>query len=374
MRITQVNKYYWPPHLGGIEHSLNILASGLASRGHDVRALVANEGRRTVTERIDGVEVVRIGRLFAAASTPVALGMRAAIRRERERAEVLHMHFPYPWGEVSWLAADCDVPTVLTYHSDIVRQRRLLALYRPFLERMLERVDRIIVGAPTMIDNSPFLRPHAEKCRVVPFAIETERYEPTAELLARARRLRDAHDRPIVLFVGRLVYYKGAEVLVRAMPSFDADVVVIGTGPLEAPLRALAEELGVAERLHLVGRVSDEDLAAWYRAADVFCLPSVAPTEAYGLVQLEAHASGTPVISTNLPTGVPWVNQHGETGLVVEPGDADGLAAAIATLLGDDALRAQMGARARERVMQEFTIPTLLDRVIAVYDDAMGGA
>lgn len=372
MRVTLLNKYFWPPHIGGIEHSLHILASGLTGLGHEVRALVANEAPSRVTERIDGVEVVRLARLLALSSTPVAPGMPLAIRRERGRADVIHLHFPYPWGELAWLFANPGVPAVLTYHADIVRQKRLLSLYRPFLKRVLKRVDRIIVGAPTMVEGSEFLRPHADKCRVVPFAIEVDRYEPTDATLARASDLRAAFQRPVVLFVGRLVYYKGVDVLVRAMTGFDADVVMIGTGPLRTGLAALADELGVSDRLHFVDKVDDAELAAWYRAADLFCLPSVARTEAYGLVQLEAHVSGIPVVSTDLPTGVPWVNQHGETGLVVAPGDPVALADALQTLLDDDETRKRMGARARERVLAEFTIPVMLDRIVAVYAEARG--
>ena len=373
MRVTFLNKYYWPPHLGGIEHHLSMLASGLAKRpGMAVEAIVANEGRETVRESVDGVHVTRMGRTFAYASTPVAWGMSAAIREAatgEHRAGVFHLMFPYPWGEMAWLAAGSPGPAVLTYHSDIVRQRLLGAAYRPVLERVLRRVDRIIVGSPPMLENSEVLVPFADKCRVVPFGIATERFEPTPATLARAAALRVQHARPVVLFVGRLIYYKGVDVLVRAMAGVDADLVMIGRGPLEAELRALAQAEGMADRMTFVPPVDDAELAAWYRAADVVCLPSVARSEAYGLVQLEAHASGTPVVSTDLPTGVPWVNVHGETGLVVPVGDAAALGGALAMLLTDRALRARMGARARERALVDFGIERMVERTLAVYDE-----
>jgi glycosyltransferase involved in cell wall biosynthesis len=375
MRVTFLNKYYHPPHLGGIEHHLAMLSSGLAARpGLRVQAIVANEAKETVREVVDGVEVLRLGRLFAYASTPVATGMATAIRAAvtgPERADLFHLMFPYPWGETSWLRAGAPGPSVLTYHSDIVRQRYLGAAYRPILKRVLERVDRIIVGSPPMMEHSEALAPFADKCRVVPFGIEAERFAPTPETLERADALRSAHDRPIVLFVGRLIYYKGAEVLVRAMRDVDADLVMIGRGPLETDLRALATASGIEKRVTFVAPVDDEELAAWYRAAAVFCLPSVARSEAYGLVQLEAHASGTPVVCTDLPTGVPWVNRDGETGLVVPVGDAEALASALRKLLTDDALRASMGARARERVLESFTIEKMVDSTLAVYDEVL---
>ncbi|HSQ21757.1 MAG TPA: glycosyltransferase, partial [Coriobacteriia bacterium] len=287
MRVTMLNKYY-PPHLGGIEYHLRDLAVELASRGHEVRAIVANEGRERVVETIDGVTVTRLPRAFAYASTPVAFGMKTAIVAESARADapdVFHLHFPYPWGEVSWLAARggrgalsgwrprLDVPAVLTYHSDIVRQRFLGAAYEPFLRRLLDRVDLVIASSPNMVEHSPHLSRIAAKCRVVPFGIHVDRFAATPARVARAAELRAPYSRPIVLFVGRLIYYKGADVLVRAMARVDADLVMIGSGPLRGDLGQLATSLGIADRVHFVEPVAADDLAAWYHAADVFCLP-----------------------------------------------------------------------------------------------------
>jgi len=375
VRVAFINKYFYPPHLGGIEHHLSMLSTGLASRpGIQVDAIVANEGPETVREFVNGVEVLRLGRMFAYASTPVATGMPAAIRASvtgPDRADLFHLMFPYPWGEVSWLRAGAPGPSVLTYHSDIVRQRYLGAAYAPLLRRALQRVDRIIVGSPPMIGGSEALAPFADKCRVVPFGIETDRFEPTPATLARAEELRAGHVRPVVLFVGRLIYYKGVEFLVRAMSEVDADLVLIGRGPLEEDLRALAAASGITDRVTFVPPIDDAELAAWYRAADVFCLPSVARSEAYGLVQLEAHASGTPVVSTDLPTGVPWVNVHGQTGLVVPPGNQHALAAALREILADDTARERMGAFARQRALEEFTVPKMVERTLAVYDEVL---
>ena len=379
MRVTLLNKYYYPPHLGGVETYLQTLAEALAARSDmQVSAIVSNESGETVRETVGGVDVLRLGRAFAAASTPVAFGMTGAIRaaaRGSERADVFHFQFPYPWGDWAWQRAGSPGPMVVTYHSDIVRQRFLGALYRPIMGRLLRRADRIIVASPPMVDSAA-LKPYAAKCRVVPFGIRPERYEATPERLERAAAIRGRHAAPIVLFVGRLIYYKGVDVLVRAMAGFDADVVLVGSGPLEGELRELAASLGVADRLTIVPPLDDEALTAHFLAADVFCLPSVARSEAFGIVQLEAHICGTPVVSTNLPTGVPWVNQNGETGLIVPPGDPSALAEALARLLTDDALRARLGARARERVLERFTVETMVAGTLSVYDEVLheGGA
>lgn len=369
MRVTMVNKYY-PPHLGGIEFHMRDLATALAARGHDVRAIVANEGDSVVRETLDGVEVIRMARAFAYASTPVVPGMAHAINVESRHAgapDVFHLHFPYPWGEVAWLRAKVAQPTVLAYHSDIVRQKALLAAYSPILNRVLDRVDVVLASSPNMVEHSPYLAKIADKCRVIPYGIHVERYADTPNLLARAAELRAGHSRPIVLFVGRLVYYKGPEVLMRAMADVDADLVLIGWGPLLKQLKQIAADSGISDRVTFVDPVDDDELAAWYHAADVFCLPSVARSEAYGLVQLEAHASGTPTVSTTLTTSVPFVNQDGVTGLTVPPGDASTLAEALATLVADESLRKRLGNQARERAVADFTIDRMVDRTLDVY-------
>lgn len=369
-----VNKYY-PPHLGGIEFHMRDLAEALATREHvQVSAIVSNESSERAEETINGVSVTRLPRAFAAASTPVAPGMRSAIRsaaRGESPSDLFHLHFPYPWGEVAWLQARTGVPTVLTYHSDIVRQKLALAAYRPWLERVLDRVDLIIASSPNMVEHSEFLNPRADKCRIIPFGIHTERFDDTSELLAHAEQLRQSHARPIVLFVGRLVYYKGADVLVRAMEDVDADLVIVGTGPLEGELREFCVAHSMSERVTFLGPQSDSDLAAWYRAADVFCLPSVARSEAFGLVQIEAHAAGTPVVSTDLTTGVPFANEHGVSGLTVPVGDVRALAEALNRLVGDAGLRERLGAQARQRARTRFSVGRMTEDTLDLYAEAI---
>lgn len=375
MRVTMVNKYY-PPHLGGIEYVMRDLAEGLVEHeGASVRVLVSNNGPERVSETINGVEVERFPRLFEKASTPVPRGLGRAIAAEAKRTpppDVMHLHFPYPFGEVAWYLRNPGLPTVLTYHSDIVRQETALALYRPLLERVLDRVDLIVAASPQMIEHSPFLAPRAEKCRLVTYGVPVERQADTPETLARAAAIRAEHGgRKIVLFVGRLVYYKGADVLVDAMADVDADLVLVGSGPLEPALREAATRHGIGERVTFLPPQPEAELAALYHAADVFALPSVARSEAFGLVQVEAMAAGTPVVSTTLPTGVPFVNRNGVTGLTVTPGDVAELAAALARILGDDTLRARFGEAARLRAYDEFTIPRMCEGYASVYREAV---
>lgn len=373
MRVTMLNKYY-APHLGGIEHHMHDLALGLADRGVDVSAVVANEGRELVTDVYEGIPVTRLPRAFAYASTPVAAAVRSTLRARQnspEPPDIVHLHSPYPWGEISWLSADMNVPSVLTYHSDIVRQKFLGAAYRPWLERVLDAADLIIAGSPNMVEHSAVLSSRADKCRVVPYGIDVTRFDDTPRARERATALRAFHSRPIVLFVGRLVYYKGVDILLRAAEHLEVDVVLIGAGPLEGPLREWVSAHGMADRVTFLPPQPDAELAAWYRAADVFCLPSVARSEAFGLVQIEAQASGTPVISTDLPTGVPFANLDGVTGLTVPVGDVPAMQEALSNLLGDDELRARLAAGALERSRRDFTVARMVDETLEVYREAI---
>ncbi len=381
LRVTMVNKYYSPPHLGGVETVVRNLSEGLVEyAGAQVRALVSNEGLRRVEETIGGVDVIRLPRQLTVSSTPLAVGMGRALRDEMrreaaggiERPDVINLHSPYPWGELSFLWAHPMTPCVALYHSDIVRQKRLLAAYTPFLERFLDRVDLIVTSSPNMVRSSQFLAPRAEKCRVVPFGLPNRYLTATPAVLERAAELRAVHaGRKIVLFVGRFVYYKGVDVLVRAMASVDADLVLIGRGPLESRLRELVAASGVTSRVTFVAPPDDAELCAWYRAADVFCLPSVARSEAFGLVQIEAHAAGTPVVSTQLPTGVPYANLDGVTGLIVPPGDAPALGEALTRLLSNDELRTRLGKQAQTRALREFTVPRMVKNTVDVYEEAI---
>jgi rhamnosyl/mannosyltransferase len=260
---------------------------------------------------------------------------------------------------------------VATYHSDIVRQQTALKLYRPLLDRFLDDIDHVFVTSPRLLKHSEHLAPYREKASVVPPSIDLDDYDrydgPRVNLPGDPTR-------PTLLFVGRLNYYKGVEYLIDAMPSVEADLLVAGTGDRRDALEIRAARTGVSDRVHFLGYVEEERLHACYDRADVFVLPSVEPSEAFGIVQLEAMAYRTPVVNTALPTGVPWVSQHGETGLTVPPRDADALAEAITTLLEDPTRRRRYGSQARARIERRFGRERLLETTNARYRALVEGA
>lgn len=373
MNILMVNKYY-PPLVGGIEFHVRDLSEALVAAGHNVRVLVCNETKEYKEEIINGVEVIRLPRDFEKASTPVSWGFKGALESFARDADIVHFHFPYPFGEFEWLRtkAHKTVPYVVTYHTDIVRQKVALALYTPFLNRLLDGARLIMASSPQVIQYSKFLKPREAKCRQVNFGLPVESIAHDAQAQKRAQELRASlGDRPIVLFVGRLVYYKGVEVLIDAMADVDAEFVVVGRGPLHDSMLERATALGVESRLHIIDFAEDEELHAWYHAADVLALPSVLPSEAFGLVQIEAHAAHTPVVSTLLESGVPYANLDEVTGFSVEVASAPALAEGLNKLLLDDALRERLGRQAQERALSEFTIDHMVNHVEAVYREAL---
>ncbi len=377
MRILHLYKDYYPV-LGGIENHIRLLAEVQAALGHDVTVLVTNLGARTAVEQVGGVRVIKAGRLATVARAPISLDFPRLLARQRP--DVAHLHFPYPFGEVSHLFLGRARRTVITYHSDVVRQKGWLRLYRPLLWRVLRRADRIVATSPKYVESSPFLRPLADRCTVIPLGIDLARFQADRSAEARDIRARfctplptgDAPD-PLILFVGLLRYYKGLSILLQAMTDIHARLLVIGEGPMAGEWKRMANDLGLNGRVFFLGEIANEQLPAFYQAADMFVLPATQRSEAFGLVQVEAMASGLPIISTEVGTGTSWVNQHGETGLVVPPGDVQALALAIRTLLADPARRRQMGQRGRERANRDFSRDVMADRVLALYEELLAG-
>lgn len=374
MRILHLYKAY-PPVTGGIENTVELLAEAQALLGHEVTVIVSASGPITQRGERHGVRVLRLGRLAELASTPLCLGLPLALLGRR--ADIAHLHAPFPPAEVAQWLFGRSRRTVITWHSDVVRQKRILQLYAPLLRRVLAKADQVFPTSAAYLERSPFLREVAPRCQVIPLGIRLEPFltpEP-----GRVARLRldwgvapDGQFRPIVLFVGRLRAYKGIGFLLAAMARLDAHLVIVGDGPEAGHLRAQARDLGVSDRVIFAGHLSDRDLPAAYHAADAFVLPSHLPSEAFGLVLVEAMASGLPVVCAELGTGTTEVVQDGETGLVVPPADSGALAAALGRLLGDEALRQRLGQAGRRRAEAQYSAPVYVGRTMQAYEDVLG--
>lgn len=372
LSVLHVYKDFHPPVLGGIEQHLNLLCRTLRP-GIDARVLVSASGQpHTRLEVVDGVPVWRSAEYLRVASAPICPWMPLHFRRLR--ADLYHFHFPNPTGDVSYWASGVRAPYVVTYHSDIVRQSTILPLYRPFQSRLLERAAAILVTSPHYLTTSEPLQPHRDRCHVVPLGIDLARFDSRPDIEARAAEWRQRMRGPFVLFVGRLRYYKGLDVLFHAARELGLPVAVVGNGPYETVLRSLHRELELEDRVFFLGSLSEFDLLAIYRAATVGVLPSTARSEALGLSMIEAMASGLPVVCTELGTGTSFVNQHEVTGLVVPPRDPAALAAALQRIAADPELAGRMGRAGRARAHAEFSHQVMASRVRATYERIVAGA
>lgn len=366
-RVLHIYKDYYPPVMGGVEATINILAEGCRDE-FDTAVLVNSGSRESFHETINGVSVTRVGEWGRFASAPFSPAFVNAMRREAARADILHFHHPNPTGDLARFLTRPIAAAVMTYHSDVVRQQRAMAVYGPLQNWQMTHCDVIMPTSPNYMESSPWLQRHRDRCRVVPLGIPMQPLESTPAVARRAAELRAQFPgEKLTLFVGRLRYYKGLEYLLKAAPHFHGQIILAGTGPMAADLAALAGELGIGGRVHFLGDVPEQEKIAWYHAADVFCLPSHLRSEAFGLSQLEAMACGTPVVCCDVPSGVPFVNKNGESGLVVPTENPEALGAALQQILSDDALRERLGAGAFARARREFTAEKMCERVKDVY-------
>jgi glycosyltransferase involved in cell wall biosynthesis len=363
--VLQIGKFY-PPHMGGIETHLETLCQELAGR-FDVSVIASNHQAGRAAEVRHGIPVTRLATPFSITSAPVNPALAGAIRARNP--DLVHIHLPHPGGVLGLLASRYRGRVVVTYHSDVVRQKIMGAIFTPFLYRLLDAARVVVATSEGYIDSSPVLQRYRARCRVVPYGIPLGNQDDLVR--ARAAAIRAQFGARLVLGVGRFVYYKGFEYAIRAMRDVDAHLLLVGDGPLGASLAREAAACAVSSKVTFLGEIQNDDMGPWFAAADVLVLPSIARSEAFAIVQLESMAAGTPVVNTNLPSGVPWVSQHGVTGLTVPPGDAGALAAAVNRLLDDAPLRKQLGAAGQDRVRREFTADIMGRRIAAIYDEVL---
>ncbi len=365
LRVLHVGKFY-PPHRGGMESHLQTLCKKL-TKLVDLTVLVSNTASQSVAEEIDGFRLRRLGRVAEVAATSLCPGLIAELRQSD--ADIVHLHLPNPAAVLAYLVSGQRGKLVITYHSDVLRQRLLAACFQPFLKRILNGSAAIIAASPNYVESSSVLRQYRKRCTIVPFGIDFDGFDSVdASMVAKVRR---TYGDRMVIAVGRMVSYKGFQHLIEAMALIDAHLVLIGDGPLRASLQQLVERLGISAKVSI--RTGVEDLAPFYHAAQLFVLPSIARTEAFGIVQLEAMACSKPVVNTNLASGVPFVSPDGVTGRTVSPGNTLELASAIAQLLDDDGLRRRLGIAARQRVEKEFSAAVMVSRTMQVYQDITAG-
>lgn len=365
IKVLHLGKYY-PPFRGGIETHLKSLCE--ESLAYDIEPVVyvANHLSGEAKELINGVKVNRFPVMIPIAGAPFCFGLSKEI--QKIRPDIVHLHHPHPGAIFSFLLSGIKAPAVLTYHSDIVRQKFLNSFFTPFLSQVLKRCVKIIATSPDYASSSVTLRPHLHKTEVIPLGnplnLEASK---SPEVDAFASELKNKYGAPLTLSVGRLIYYKGFEYAIRAIKDTEANLLIIGQGPLLNSLKKEVHELGVQDRVFFLGGLTDEQMCGAYKACDIYLMPSIARSEAFGLVQLEAMSFGKPVINTKLDSGVPYVSLDNLTGLTVPPRNSSALASAINKLLGDRKLLETFGKAAKLRADSEFSPKLMAQRTCDLY-------
>ncbi len=368
MRVLHIYKDYYPPTCGGIEISIHRMIEATRDACEEIAVLICSRKRKSEFAEVEGTPVFKAGEWGRFLSAPVSPYFPYWLKQVR--ADILHYHLPNPTAVISHLLVRPRGKVVVHYHSDIVRQKRWMKLYGPFQDRFLAMADQIIVTSPNYLKSSEILQPYRQKCSIVPFGVSLTRFSPSYEVEDLAQVIRRRYGMNLVLFVGILRYYKGLHVLIDAMERVEGKLLIVGDGPLLPELISYAQQKNYADRIVFLGQV--ESVTPYYYAADVFCLPSIYRSEAFGMVLIEAAACGLPLISTELGTGTSYINRDGVTGLVAPPNDANALADALREILGSQSLRNRYGAAARRRAAELFTQEDMGKNILNIYHQALG--
>jgi len=288
-------------------------------------------------------------------------------------ADIIHYHFPWPFMDIVHLASRLNKPSLVTYHSDIVRQATLLRFYRPVMHRFLRSVDAIVATSPNYLQSSPVLRQHRDKTRVIPIGLDKIPYPIPSH--ATREKWRQRFGERFFLFVGVLRYYKGLHILLEAMKSAPYKLVIVGAGPVEQELKAQAERDGL-DNVFFVGAVSDEDKVALLNLCFAVTFPSNLRSEAFGISLLEGAMYGKPMISSEIGTGTSYINIHKKTGLVVPPSDPPAFRRAMDQLWRNPEQAKEMGYEAEKRYWEHFTAKHMAeaynDLYIQLLDERIG--
>ncbi|WP_426115193.1 glycosyltransferase family 4 protein [Massilia sp. PWRC2] len=368
MRILHFYKDYFPDSTGGIEEVIRQICVGTGRIGATSEVLTLTTSDQLAPIAFEGHTIYRVHRDLNIASTGIALAAFGELKRRAAQADIVHYHFPWPFMDLAHFAAGINKPTVVTYHSDIVRQKMLLRLYTPLKRRFLQSVDTIVATSPNYLATSTVLERYRDKTRTITYGLDKSIY-PSADaaLLAKWRAV---VGEKFFLFVGVLRYYKGLHILLDAVADLDYPVVIVGAGPSEVELKAHAVRLGLTHVLFL-GFLDDIDKVALLTLCYAMVFPSHLRSEAFGISLLEGAMYGKPLISSEIGTGTSYINVHDETGLVVPPSDAPALRQAMVTLWNNPQQAQVMGLRAFERYNTLFTAERMASNYMALYRELM---
>ncbi len=370
-RVLQISKFYHPVS-GGIESVVSEITEGLVDQQINTTVLCTNINSETIVEN-QRYKIIRSGIFGKFLSTPISTNLVYQLIKRRKDFDIIHVHLPNPIANLGLLIANPSARIIVHWHSDIVKQKRALKLYAPLQNWLLKRADVIIATTELYANSSNWLKPFSEKVKVIPIGIKDPsiNHSQIDDSVAVQSIKNRYGNRRIIFSLGRMIYYKGFENLIDAaieLPD-DSCVVIGGTGELLESLQQRIIQKGLKDKVYLVGRISEQEMGAYYKAAELFCLPSILRSEAFGVVLLEAMAYSLPIVTTNIQgSGVPWVNQHNKTGINVEPNNAEELAKGVNYLLNNKEIAKEMGYTAKKRFESDFKASDMVNSVIEIYD------
>ena len=361
------------------------LLPALLEKGVDVTALVhGSSGQSGVADTcFDQSRVVRVPCYGSVLYAPVSPGFPVAFNRmlKKKKPDILHLHVPNTsafWAML--LPGAYAIPWVIHWHADVVFSqfnRRLAAayaLYRPVEQRLLSGAAAVITTSQRYGDSSLSLQNWQDKLRVIPLGLDPDRLPlPGQDELKQAERMWGGRNSMRVLSIGRLTYYKGHEVLIRAAAEMgNVRVLIVGEGDTRRDLEQLIAKLKIQDRVFLCGRLSQTRLQALLASGDCFCLPSIERTEAFGLVLLEAMRYGKPIIAGDIPgSGVGWVVQDKKTGLLFAAGSTSQLVRRLHRYVTHPEERKAMGQAGRQRFESIFHIDRIAEKTLHLYNDVL---
>jgi rhamnosyl/mannosyltransferase len=368
MRILHFYKTYLPDTVGGTEQFINQLARATLDLGVQTDVLSLSSERNTPTIEIHGHRVHRAQKTMEIASTGFSLSVFSRFAELAKTVDLIHYHYPWPFMDLVHFASQVKIPTVVTYHSDIIRQKTLLRLYRPLKDRFLSSVDRIVATSPNYLETSPVLTRYRDKTVVIPIGLNKSTYPtPSIHLLAKWRERVGSN---FFLFVGMLRYYKGLHILLDALKDKHYPVVIVGSGPIETELKEHAARLGL-QKIHFLGSVPDEDKVALLTLCYAVVFPSHLRSEAFGISLLEGAMYGKPLISSEIGTGTSFININQETGVVVEPSNPAAFRQAMDYLWENKLIAKKMGEQAEKRYWELFTANRMAMSYVELYKELL---
>jgi rhamnosyl/mannosyltransferase len=362
-KILQISKLYYP-WIGGVERNLQVFAESIKDKTN-IKILCCEVKGKTKLEKINDIEVLKSLSFGLFLSIPISPLFPFHYKKLTKESDLIHYHSLFPLGEVMEILLNPGKRKVVTLHYERLTRNYLMNLYKPLLRSFFKRMDLIIVPSRSFL-NSKLLSGFEGKTEIIPFGIDMKKFELTQEVREIRDKIKKEYGFPILLFVGNLLPYKGLYYLIKAMREINGNLLIIGDGPQRKELVELTQKYGLIKKVHFLGRKSFEELIYFYHACDVFVLPSL--YESFGNVQLEAMACGKPVVNTNIPTGVPEVSIHEQTGLTVPPEDSSALSQAINRLIENHEERIRYGEKARERVKNFFSIESVSEKILSLYE------